>query len=252
MNSVNDEIVYPERKRIIERMEEEVNRALGNGAWARIRQEAAVPEDGMDNSELSRAMRMMMDYIDAETTAATQKTAFCNVRHALTRSHLSWARNQFRQYGNIDAFCDAIRQQNREELVRALETNGDFYGQPVDRSVIEFFDSQPYLLYGARKGHQIHATAIPYRTIAYLQETDPRRKRYLACHCEFARESLLHADGPVSKTLCYCSLGHTKIFWETALDTELSGDVVESVLGGGLLCRFVIDLPQEIVERYTT
>ncbi len=248
---MSNQIIYPERGRIIERMKEEISIALGRDAWEKIRQEAAVPEAAMDETTLNHAMRMMMEQIDAHTSLTVRKSAFCNVKHALTHSHLSWARDLFLQYKNIDAFCDALRQGNRNGFAHALETGSSFHGQPVDQSVVEFFESQPSLLYGARKGHQIHATAIPYETSAYLRETDLQKKRYLACHCEFARESLLHAEGPVSKTLCYCSLGHTKIFWETALDVELNGDVVESVLGGGMLCRFVIDLPQDVVDKYT-
>jgi len=50
--------------------------------------------------------------------------------------------------------------------------------------------------------------------------------------------------------MCYCSLGHTKVFWEAALDTKLEGDVMHSALGGDLLCQFAIYLPDEIMEKY--
>jgi len=56
--------------------------------------------------------------------------------------------------------------------------------------------------------------------------------------------------GPTSKTICYCSLGHTRVFWESALDTALEGEVEESLLGGGMRCRFRIYLPDHIMERY--
>lgn len=56
--------------------------------------------------------------------------------------------------------------------------------------------------------------------------------------------------GPTSGTLCYCSLGHTRVFWESALDTKLEGEVEESVLSGGMLCRFRILLPDAIMQKY--
>lgn len=248
---MGEQIVYPDQGLIIKRMKEEVDDALGEGTWEEFRQAGPVPEEGMEEGELSSATKEMLKRFDQRVDPEVRKTAFCSVRHALTPQHLSWVRGLFLQYGNIDDFCQALRQENRAGFLRALETGETFHGQPVDQSVIDFFEENPYLLYGARKGRQIHATAIPCQTSAYLRETDLNKKRYLACHCAFARKSLLAEEGPVSNTLCYCSLGHTMIFWEVALDAKLTGDVAESVLGGGLLCKFVIDLPDEIMEKYT-
>jgi len=50
--------------------------------------------------------------------------------------------------------------------------------------------------------------------------------------------------------MCYCSLGHNLAFWETVLDTELSGDVISSALGGDLSCKFVIYLTDELMGKY--
>lgn len=102
----------------------------------------------------------------------------------------------------------------------------------------------------ARENNTIAAVAIPCETQEYLKETDINKKRYFACHCQFARNSILQKEGAVSKTLCNCSLGHTKIFWEAVLDTSLDGEVASSVLGDGLLCRFAIHLPDEIMKKY--
>lgn len=55
-----------------------------------------------------------------------------------------------------------------------------------------------------------------------------------------------------TQTMCYCSLGHTKVFWEAALNTTLEGEVLASALAGDLCCRFVIHLPGDIMERYGT
>jgi hypothetical protein len=86
---------------------------------------------------------------------------------------------------------------------------------------------------------------------SYIVESDERKKRYHACHCPFARESILAENGTVSKTLCYCSLGHAKVMWEVILCTGLDGDVVKSALAGDLMCKYVIYLPDDLIERYT-
>lgn len=38
--------------------------------------------------------------------------------------------------------------------------------------------------------------------------------------------------------------------WETIFDMELDGDVVESALNGNLLCKYVVYLPKEIMDKY--
>lgn len=165
-------------------------------------------------------------------------------------SDFMWARECFLQYNDIDAFCSAMRKENLELFSHAAKSGELFHGQPIDDSVLQFVREQPYLLYGARKNNTIEAIAIPCETQRYLHETDINIKRYFACHCKFARESILQKEGAVSKTLCNCSLGHTKIFWEAALDTPLDGEVISSVLGDGLLCHFVIHLPDEVMKKY--
>jgi len=50
--------------------------------------------------------------------------------------------------------------------------------------------------------------------------------------------------------MCYCSLGHTKVFWEAALNTTLEGEVLGLALNGDYLCQFEIYLPDEIMEKY--
>jgi len=38
--------------------------------------------------------------------------------------------------------------------------------------------------------------------------------------------------------------------WEAILNVELDGEVVESVLGGDLMCKYVIHLPDEILKAH--
>ena len=64
------------------------------------------------------------------------------------------------------------------------------------------------------------------------------------------RESILREEGPVSKTLCSCSLGHTKVFWGDGSGYSAWGEVLKPVLGGASLCRFVIHLPDKVMEQY--
>jgi len=38
--------------------------------------------------------------------------------------------------------------------------------------------------------------------------------------------------------------------WEAIFDIELDGEVIQSALNGDLLCKYVICLPKEIMDKY--
>ncbi|MGE5579463.1 MAG: hypothetical protein ACM3WU_05385 [Bacillota bacterium] len=235
---------------IMETVKEETVRALGREKWAEITANIEVPADGMEERRLSHLMREFIRRYEAAVEPKVAQKVLCRVAHGLRRSDFPWARERFLHYNDIDDFCAVMRKETLIGFARAAVTGEDFHGQPVDESVFRFVQEQPHLLYGARDGNAIVAIAIPCETKKYLEATDVKLKRYYACHCQFARESILQEEGPVSKTLCSCSLGHTKVFWEAVLDTSLEGEVLSSVLGGGELCRFMIHLPDKVMEQY--
>lgn len=235
---------------VMETLKEETIKVLGQEKWKEITTSIEVPEDNMESEHLNYTTRELLKRFDNSVDSETCKKIFCNVKHGLKHSDFLWAREKFLQYNDIDIFCSAMRRENLDEFIRAAKSGKFFHGQPIDESVLQFVMDQPFLLYGARDNNTIAATAIPCETQKYLKETDINKKRYYACHCQFARRSILQKEGAVSNTLCNCSLGHTKIFWEAVLDTPLDGEVVSSVLGGGLLCRFVIYLPNEVMRKY--
>ncbi len=235
---------------VMETLKAEAVKALGEENWHGITKDIQLPADAMEPELKNQLTRRLLERFDALVDVQTKKSIFCNVKHGLKHSHFLWAREKFLEYNDIDAFCSAMRKETLESFEHASKSGEFYHGQPVDSSVLQFVGDQPHLLYGARENNTIVAIAIPCETQKYLKETDARKKRYFACHCPFARRSILQEDGAVSKTLCHCSLGHTKIFWEAALHEQLDGAVVSSVLGGGLLCRFVIYLPDRIMEKY--
>jgi len=91
-----------------------------------------------------------------------------------------------------------------------------FYCQPITDKVLDFIKQNPAMLAGIREGNKMYLMAFPANMDAFLKETGEEMKRYHACHCQFAKESILTGKH-VSSTLCYCSFGHVKNFWEAVL-----------------------------------
>ena len=249
MEKTHQDIQYAGNQRIIQRMQEEICSAFGPDAWKQATHGCPLSGD-MDHASLNRATQQLLERLDGLTANSAQvEVALSNVKHALTHADFAWARKKFLQYNHIDQFAEALLQDAMRALEQCAERGEPFYDQPISEEALAYARGIDDLFYGKRRGNTITATAIPYQVEQYLQGKDARAKRYYACHCAFARESIL-MEKTVSKTLCYCSLGHTKALWEAALDMQLSGRVQRSALGGDLSCRFVIDLPECVMQKY--
>ena len=49
-------------------------------------------------------------------------------------------------------------------------------------AAVDYVRRNPETASGVRSGQSIFVSKIPYDPVAYLEETDPRMKRYHACH----------------------------------------------------------------------
>ena len=91
--------------------------------------------------------------------------------------------------------------------------------------------------------------AFPANMKEYLSASGEHMKRYYACHCPFAKESIL-SEAPVSDSLCSCSLRHAMNFAEAFLDRKLNGRVLTSALKSDMVCTYEVNLPDDIMENY--
>ena len=89
-------------------------------------------------------------------------------------------------------------------------------------------------------------TKIPFAPQAYLDAKDPLMKRYYACHCPVARESILATGEGVPPVFCYCSGGFEKMPFDVVFGEPVEIKVLESVLAGDLRCRFAITIPDGV------
>ena len=121
-----------------------------------------------------------------------------------------------------------------------------FFNQIIDDSVIKEYESGRWDI--RREGTKIIFIKIPFLMTRYLNETDNQMKRFYACHCPWARKSIM-TDQNISQSFCYCSFGHDKQGLEWAFGRELDGRVICSVLdGNSVQCMFEADIPDDIVN----
>lgn len=152
-------------------------------------------------------------------------------------------RQLYEKLGDIDAYIEAKKQDFVKTLEDHMSEGRLFFGQEITTEVIAYVKSDPEIAFGKKVGNDLFVTKIPFRAKEWLSENDPIRRRYLYCHCPWARESILSEEGPVDPEFCRCSAGFHKKSWEVIFGRKLECEVLESVLAGDERCRFRISLP---------
>ena len=157
-------------------------------------------------------------------------------------------REKYHQAGSMDAYLLKRKEAFVAELEKCLREGRLFYAQEITPEVLDFVRADPEMGGGRRAGNIIYETKIPYMTKQYLAETDPRLKRYYACHCPWAREVVKNGGVELAETFCQCSGGFHKKPFEAIFGRTLKVEVLESILKGDNRCRFAIHLPEGAPE----
>lgn len=167
--------------------------------------------------------------------------------HGLKNEWFLDAKKKYEECGSIDAYLERKRTDFISELERLRDERELYFTQEITAEVIEYVKNHPEVSGGIRDGNIIYETKIPYMTKEYLTETDERMKRYYYCHCAWVRESLRTGDVSVLPTFCYCSAGFHKRPYEVIFGQSLKAEVIDTVLDGGMCCKFAIHLPENVV-----
>ncbi len=203
-----------------------------------------LPPLGADEKERSAYTREITGRMVRTITAEQARQAWFQVQHGIPaedwRSSDAADREKFLQIGKIDEFLALKRRERDALLTRLRDQDKLWYTVRITDDVLAYVKSDPEMEGGCRKGEDIYITKIPYNAAQYLQATDPRMKRYYACHCPLVRQAIL--DGrPISADVCHCSLGHAS-HYIAGIGRQFQGEVLESALRGDLRCRFVFHI----------
>jgi len=146
---------------------------------------------------------------------------------------------------DVDFLIDELNNKFLNALRKCHRSGELFFNQRIDDTVMREYETGKWSM--RREGSKIILTKNPFMMSKYLDETNNKMKRYYACHCPWARQSIL-TDRVVSKSFCYCSFGHDKYELESGFGRQLDGRVVCSVLEeGSFQCVFEVDIPDDII-----
>ena len=227
-------------------LRERLGEHVGEDKRDEILPESGLPPLGLPDTEKIEVTREILKRMEKVLSPDDCKKILADVAHGLPRDFRKGEREKYLNAGDIDTYLKEKRENSIADLEKHRDEGTLFYNQYISAEVVDFVKSRPDVLSGERRGSTIYHTKIPYMVQEFLDTDDERMKRYYACHCAWARESILNDDVDVSSEFCHCSGGFTKQPWEAALDQPLEYDMVKSALKGDLECSFVIHLPEDV------
>jgi len=179
------------------------------------------------------AMDRMDSLIDEEKRKDIMTGCACNY----PKAELLRIRKEYERTSDINLVHQRLQKQFESLLRGSLG---------LDDAMAEEIISRGWGSAGIKEGNKIIATKIPKsgNLIEYMRETDPKIKRQYYCHCSRVRD-ILKTSETLSSTYCYCGAGYYKGIWEEILQKPVDVEILETVLNGDEVCRFVIYLHTE-------
>ena len=219
----------------------------GEDAECRVFEGLSMPTLGTSSREKTKLMRTVMERAQAMVPTETLKDILSGCLHDLPDEYFLPLREKLKKAGNFEAFVRQRRVEFMEEMEEHHRNGTLFYNQEITDAVLEHLREHEEISVGRFEDGVLRVAKIPYMADEWLKEADPVKKRYLYCHCPWARESILGDPElpPVPTAFCRCSAGFSKKPYEVALGHKLEVDVVKTVLNGDDICEFAIHIPQD-------
>lgn len=201
-----------------------------------------LPAVGMEPTELPEITAQFMNKLESALPESIVKYVLAGNNHGIPKEAYLEERALYRASKSLDDYLADYQKRQIQILQEHCDQNKVWFEQKITQEVIYFAASNQEIMSAVRCGQTLYTTKIPYDAVKYLQETDPKLKRYYACHCPFAREAILNDTVTISSNWCYCSGGFAKFPYEIILDQPLRVECIASVLKGDDFCRFAVHL----------
>ncbi len=201
---------------------------------------------GLDVKEMPKRTQSVMAGLIAALPTDRYQKALAGNNHGISETSMIREKEHYQAAKSLDRYLEERHRRKVDELQGYCDRREVWFEQEISQEVVDYVKSNQEILSAVRQGNVLYVTKIPYDGIRYLQAKDKTMKSYYACHCPFARESILSEDSEVNPDWCYCSAGFAKFPFEVILDRELEVEVLQSALAGDPVCRFAIYLPEDL------
>ncbi len=227
---------------VLESIYSKMEKVIGKEKTERIQQVFPIPVLGTEIISLNRHTERFINHLKEHVSDLELKRILTDNHHLIPRSSFQKERIFYEASETLEDYLKDMHERHVQELQSFYEQDKVWYEQIITEDVIEFVRSNPEIMSAVLKDDALYITKIPYDTNQYLKAETNEMKAYHACHCPFAKASILEKGIHIDARWCYCSAGFTKLPFEVAFNQELQIECISSALKGDPLCRFKIDL----------
>jgi hypothetical protein len=225
-------------------LHERARQIIGEKAAEEIFGDVDMPPEGSPTDTYPPVVDKIVERMQGALPDDTCKQVLAGNMHQIPESSFADMRDRFLKDPDIDALLADRHARLMQDLEDHMNQGKAWYEQVITPEVLEYVRNNPEIQSGVRDGDIIHVAKIPFDPQAYLDEKDPTKKRYDACHCPLARTSIVAGRPAVSPLFCYCSAGYEKLPFDVIFGEPVKVEVLESALGGSDRCRFAITIPE--------
>lgn len=227
---------------VIENIKARLSDATDADTAERLLDNTTRPPLGSDPEDFPVFTKRLMERLEAELPPETVHHVLAGNNHGVPASAFDSEKAHFENAASLEEYLRGRHDRQVAELQRHCDGNTVWYEQTITQDVVDFVAANQEILSAVSDGDTLYVTKIPYDPAKYISETDPVMKRYYACHCPFARESIRAGSPEISPNWCYCSGGFAKHPYEVLFGRPLRVELLQSVLKGDPVCRFAIHL----------
>lgn len=229
---------------VIESQKERMTDIVGEQKTHKVFEDLNFPLLGTPYEEYLETIQSYLANMQKELSREECETVLTGNHHKIPLEIYDDYVKRFEETKNLDL----VLQEKHNTLVKTLQEHCDtgrlWYEQFITQPVVDFVKDNQEIQTGVREGNIIYIQKIPYSPDAWFKETDPDKKRHLACHCPFVRNAIAEEE-KVPSLWCYCTAGFESVMFNRLFNQELKVKVLKSVLDKDQICRFAIYLPED-------
>lgn len=233
---------------VIESQMERLTELFGKQITENVMQGLKFPPLGSDLNSYPHLINKYLTAMQALLPLEACKKVLAGNHHRLNPEQFAPEKDYFIQADGIANYLE----NKHKRLISRLQDHADsgklWYEQVITQEVVDYVSQNQEIQTGVLQGSSIIVSKIPYAPDAWLKESDSHKKRYLACHCPFVRNSI-PKEIKVDSLWCYCTGGFTKLLFDYLFGQNLEVILLSSVLDGAESCRFAISIPPTITEN---
>jgi len=230
---------------VYESIGEKLDKVAGKSTRNEVFDGFVTPPLGSPPETYPSCTKALLDRLNVSLPSEIMKEALAGNHHRIPLTAYTEMKKRYDSAETIDEFLVGEHGRLVAELEETMKSGRLWYEQEITPEVVEFVRKDQRIQNGIRQGDVIIKTKIPFDPKRWLEEKDPKMKRYYACHCQLARSAILEGAAKPLSDFCYCSAGYEKYPLEVMLGVPLKVEVLESVLAGDDVCKFAVKIPHE-------